>query len=213
MSGPRPPHGPVVAAVATTAEVLARPGLDEGVLAPWERRRLDRIRVPARRDDVVAARLLLRLVATRVTGRPPQTHRLVQFCAECGRSGHGRPSLSDLPGTGVSMSHAPGLVAAAAGPGAVGIDVEPSSRRPGPRAVLERMLPEADLVAADQAADPGGALLRAWVRREALLKAGVDGRPGLREWRDHGRGATVAVACEAAVELLPEDRYGVTADG
>ncbi|MFE3519851.1 4'-phosphopantetheinyl transferase superfamily protein [Streptomyces sp. NPDC059166] len=199
--------------MATTAEVLAHPGLDEGMLARWERDRLDRIRVPARRDDVVAARLLLRLVTTRVTGRPPYAHRLVQFCAECGRSGHGRPSLSDLPGTGVSMSHAPGLVAAAAGPGAVGIDVEPSSRRPGPRGVLERILPEADLLAADEAADPGGELLRSWVRREALLKAGADGRPVLREWRDHGREATVAVACEAAVEPLPEHLYGITADG
>ncbi|NDZ57068.1 4-phosphopantetheinyl transferase, partial [Streptomyces anulatus] len=46
-----------VALVATTAEVLAHPELDERLLAPWERRRLAGIRVPARRDDVVAARL------------------------------------------------------------------------------------------------------------------------------------------------------------
>ncbi len=69
---PAPEQGTAaVALVATTAEVLAHPELGERLLAPWERRRLAGIRVPARRDDVVAARLLLRLCASRVTGLPP----------------------------------------------------------------------------------------------------------------------------------------------
>ncbi|WP_327339044.1 4'-phosphopantetheinyl transferase superfamily protein [Streptomyces sp. NBC_01324] len=196
---PRQEH--VVAAVATTAEVLAHPELDADMLAPWEHRRLDRIRVPARRDDVVAARLLLRLCASRFTGRAPDAHELIQFCPECGKYEHGRPSLRDSPRTGISMSHAHGLVAAAAGPGAVGIDVEPSTRRPGPIAVLRRLLPEADPVAATSQ-DPGPGLLRAWVRREALLKAGGAGLP-LLEWEDPGRGATAAVASAAPVDVLP----------
>lgn len=190
-----------MAAVATTAEVLAHPELDADMLAPWEHRRLDRIRVPARRDDVVAARLLLRLCASRFTGRAPDAHELIQFCPECGKYEHGRPSLRDSPRTGISMSHAHGLVAAAAGPGAVGIDVEPSTRRPGPIAVLRRLLPEADPVAATSQ-DPGPGLLRAWVRREALLKAGGAGLP-LLEWEDPGRGATAAVASAAPVDVLP----------
>ncbi|MEV0913410.1 4'-phosphopantetheinyl transferase superfamily protein [Streptomyces sp. NPDC049967] len=202
---PRQDH--VVAAVATTAEVLAHPELDADMLAPWEHRRLDRIRVPARRDDVVAARLLLRLCASRFTGRAPDAHELIQFCPECGKYEHGRPSLRDSPRNGVSMSHAHGLVAAAAGPGAVGIDVEPSTRRPGPMSVLRRMLPEAGPVAATSQ-DPGPGLLRAWVRREALLKAGGAGLP-LLEWEDPGRGATAAVASAAPVDVLP----GVTAPG
>ncbi|MFF3261381.1 4'-phosphopantetheinyl transferase family protein [Streptomyces sp. NPDC002932] len=202
---PRQDH--VVAAVATTAEVLAHPELDADMLAPWEHRRLDRIRVPARRDDVVAARLLLRLCASRFTGRAPDAHELIQFCPECERYEHGRPSLRDSPRTGISMSHAHGLVAAAAGPGAVGIDVEPSTRRPGPMAVLRRMLPEADAEAATSQ-DPGPGLLRAWVRREALLKAGGAGLP-LLEWEDPGRGATAAVASAAPVYVLP----GITAAG
>lgn len=197
-----------MAAVATTAEVLAHPELDADMLAPWEHRRLDRIRVPARRDDVVAARLLLRLCASRLTGRAPDAHEIVQFCPECGQYEHGCPSLRDSPGTGVSMSHAHGLVAAAAGPGAVGIDVEPSTRRPGPMAVLRRMLPEADLEAAAASQDPGPGLLRAWVRREALLKAGGAGLP-LLEWEDSGRGATAAVASAAPVDVLP----GITVPG
>ncbi|WLQ40653.1 4'-phosphopantetheinyl transferase superfamily protein [Streptomyces laculatispora] len=206
--GPPPRHDHVVAAVATTAEVLAHPELDADMLAPWERRRLTRIRVPARRDDVVAARLLLRLCASRFTGLAPDAHDLVQFCPECGQYEHGRPSLRDRPRTGVSMSHAHGLVAAAAGPGAVGIDVEPSTRRPGPVAVLRRMLPEADLEAAAASPDPGPELLRAWVRREALLKAGGGGLP-LLVWADRRRGATAAVASTVPVAVLP----GITAHG
>ncbi|MFG2672160.1 4'-phosphopantetheinyl transferase family protein [Streptomyces sp. NPDC048445] len=207
-AGLPPPHDHVVAAVATTAEVLSHPDLDVDMLAPWEHRRLDRIRVPARRDDVVAARLLLRLCASRFTGRAPDAHELIQFCPECERYEHGRPSLRDSPRTGVSMSHAHGLVAAAAGPGAVGIDVEPSTRRPGPMAVLRRMLPEAELRAAAASQDPGPGLLRAWVRREALLKAGGARLP-LLEWEDQGRGATAAVASAAPVDVLS----GITAPG
>ncbi|NEB54798.1 4-phosphopantetheinyl transferase, partial [Streptomyces griseus] len=67
-AGVIPADAGVFALVATTAEVLAHPELDERLLAPWERRRLAGIRVPGRRDDVVAARLLLRLCASRATG-------------------------------------------------------------------------------------------------------------------------------------------------
>lgn len=128
----RPAGRTVVAVVATTGEVLARPELHEGLLAPWERERLDRIRVPDRRDDVVAARLLVRLCAARFTGLAPQASSPAQYCAECERPGHGRPYLPGHPDVGVSLSHADGLVAAAVGPGAVGVDVEPAARRPGP---------------------------------------------------------------------------------
>ncbi|MEU3606033.1 4'-phosphopantetheinyl transferase superfamily protein [Streptomyces sp. NPDC035033] len=165
--------GPALAAVATTAEVLARPGLGEELLAPWERRRLDLIRVPGRRDDVLAARLLLRLCAARWTGRPAYELDPAQFCAACGRYGHGRPYLRGHPGTGVSLSHADGLVAVAVGPGAVGVDVEPAARRPGPPGAPARFLTDAEQRAVAAAPDPGRALLRTWVRKEALFKAGV----------------------------------------
>ncbi|WP_097968490.1 4'-phosphopantetheinyl transferase superfamily protein [Streptomyces sp. or20] len=182
-----------VALVATTAEVLAHPELDERLLAPWERRRLAGIRVPARRDDVVAARLLLRLCASRVTGLPPDAVEPAQRCPGCGRDGHGRPYLPGLSELGVSYSHADGLAAAAVGPGPVGIDVEPLTRRPGPLAVLRRMLPEDEVDAARAGPDPGPALLRLWVRREALFKAGRDDAR-LTEWTDHRRAAVVALA-------------------
>ncbi|MER7554816.1 4'-phosphopantetheinyl transferase superfamily protein [Streptomyces anulatus] len=198
-----------VALVATTAEVLAHPELDERLLAPWERRRLAGIRVPARRDDVVAARLLLRLCASRVTGLPPDAVEPAQRCPGCGRDGHGRPYLPDHPELGVSYSHADGLAAAAVGPGPVGIDVEPLTRRPGPLSVLRRMLPKDEVDAARAGPDPGPALLRLWVRREALFKAGFEagfdggfgggfeaGRDDVRltAWTDHRRAAVVALA-------------------
>lgn len=187
--------------VATTAEVLAYPELDERLLAPWERRRLAGIRVPARRDDVVAARLLLRLCASRATGLPPDAVEPAQRCPGCGRGGHGRPYLPDHPGLGASFSHADGLAAAAVGPGPVGIDVEPLTRRPGPLSVLRRLLPRDVVDAACAEPDPGPALLRLWVRREALFKAGFEagfeaGRDDARltEWTDRRRAAVVALA-------------------
>ncbi|MFI1865212.1 4'-phosphopantetheinyl transferase family protein [Streptomyces jumonjinensis] len=187
-----------MAVVATTGEVLAHPELHEGLLESWELRRLARIRLPSRRDDVVAARLLLRLCVARFTGWALCESAPAQFCAECGRYGHGRPYLRGHPGVGVSLSHADGLVATAVGPGAVGVDVEPATRRPGPLPVLRRLLPEAELREAAAQLDPGAALLRLWVRREALLKAGQDGLR-LLEWTDHQRSAVVTVASAAPI--------------
>ncbi|WP_416222936.1 4'-phosphopantetheinyl transferase family protein [Streptomyces sp. VB1] len=212
------------ALVATTAEVLAHPELDERLLAPWERRRLAGIRVPGRRDDVVAARLLLRLCASRATGLPPDAVEPAQRCPGCGRDGHGRPYLPDHPGLGASFSHADGLAAAAVGPGPVGIDAEPLTRRPGPLPVLRRLLSADAVDAACAEPDPGPALLRLWVRREALFKAGFEAEceagieagfePGieagrddarLTEWTDHRRAAVVALAGVDASAARPAD--------
>ncbi|MER7951519.1 4-phosphopantetheinyl transferase [Streptomyces sp. NPDC096079] len=200
----RDPAPPVtaLAVVATTREVLDHPDLHEGLLARWERRRLDRIRVPSRRDDVLAARLLVRLCVSRFTGLPPRASGPDQFCEECRRPGHGRPYLSRRPGTGVSLSHADGLAAAAVGPGPLGIDVEPAARRPGPLPVLRRLLPGGALREAEAGPDPGAALLRLWVRGEARFKAG--GHEGLRllEWTDHDRDAVAAVAGTGPVTVI-----------
>ncbi|WP_435972812.1 4'-phosphopantetheinyl transferase family protein [Streptomyces sp. Qhu_M48] len=212
--------GAAVVVVATTREVLDHPELHEDLLAPWERRRLSGIRLPSRRDDVVASRLLVRLCAALYTGLPPAGAAPAQLCPDCGRDGHGRPYLPGRPGVGVSLSHADGLVAAAVGPGAIGVDVEPSTRRPGPLRVLRRLLPETALAEATAQPDPGRALLRLWVRREALLKAGradftgrADGLLGqdglhLLEWTDRGRGAVAAVAGTAPAKVLPVSASG-----
>ncbi|MEU2077240.1 4'-phosphopantetheinyl transferase superfamily protein [Streptomyces sp. NPDC013489] len=219
--GPEPGPETALAVVATTSEVLAHPDLDEALLAPWERRRLAGIRLPSRRDDVLAARLLLRLCVARATGLPPDTPALAQRCPGCGEHGHGRPYLRGRPGVGVSLSHADGLVAAAVGPGAIGIDVEPATRRPGPLHVLRRLLPDADVAEAAASPDAGAALLRLWVRAEARLKAGQVGETGwsgqtglsgqsrqsaqgdirLLDWTDRPRAAVAAAACATRVTI------------
>ncbi|MFC9342252.1 4'-phosphopantetheinyl transferase family protein [Streptomyces sp. NPDC057020] len=219
--GPEPGPETALAVVATTPEVLAHPDLDEALLAPWERRRLAGIRLPSRRDDVLAARLLLRLCVARATGLPPDTPALAQRCPGCGEHGHGRPYLRGRPGVGISLSHAEGLVAAAVGPGAIGIDVEPAARRPGPLHVLRRLLPDADVAEAAASPDAGPALLRLWVRAEARLKAGQVGESGqtshtghtgqtgqsaqgelrLLDWTDRPRSAVAAAASATRVTI------------
>ncbi|MFD4372874.1 4-phosphopantetheinyl transferase [Streptomyces sp. NPDC058486] len=195
--------------MATTREVLDTPGLGPHLLASWELRRLEAIRVPARKDDVLAARLLLRLCAARVTGGSPAATRLAQRCPDCGQDGHGRPYLPAHPGLGISLSHSDGLVAAAAAPGPVGVDVEPAARRPGPLPVLRRVLPAADLEEAIAARpDPGPALLRAWVRAEARFKAGPPPPEAVhpvtvQEWTDRHRAAVAAVAATVPPSVLP----------
>ncbi len=99
------------------------------------------------RDDFTAARLLTRLVLCHALGMTPSAAGLagfsiIQRCGACGGP-HGRPRLDHLPGMGVSWAHAGGIVAAAVGPGDVGVDVE-----------------------------PGGAEVRSWVRAEAVVKWG-----------------------------------------
>ncbi|MFD5204002.1 4'-phosphopantetheinyl transferase family protein [Streptomyces sp. NPDC058375] len=214
-AGPGRAGAAAVVLVATTAEVLAHPELDERLLAPWERRRLAGIRVPARRDDVLAARLLLRLCASRITGLPPRAVEPAQRCPGCGRDGHGRPYLPDHPGLGASFSHADGLAAAVVGPGPVGIDVEPLTRRPGPVSVLRRLLPHDEVDAACAEPDPGPALLRLWVRREALFKAGRDD-VRLTAWTDRRRAAVVALAGADGAEGVDGAGgadWGAAADG
>ncbi|MER7760403.1 4'-phosphopantetheinyl transferase superfamily protein [Streptomyces sp. NPDC097619] len=193
-----PRAGGVLAVVARTAEVLAHPLLHPGLLAPWERDRLAGIRSPDRREDVLAARLLVRLCTAGHTGLPLEAVAPAQRCPGCGRAGHGRPYLPGRPDLGLSYSHADGLVAAAVGPGAVGIDVEPSTRRPGPLRQLRRLVPAPELREALDGPDPGPALLALWVRREARIKAGRADLP-VRVWSDPERSATAAVAALPAV--------------
>lgn len=176
--GPRPRGRTAMAVVATTAEVLAHPELHEGLLASWELRRLARTRLPGRRDDVLAARLLLRLCVARYTARPLREAAPAQYCADCGGSGHGRPYLPAHPGVGVSLSHTDGLVAAAVGPGAVGVDVEPAARRPGPLSVLKPAAPRGRDPGSDR---PAGS------RRGAAAALGAQG--GFAESRSGRRPA------------------------
>ncbi|WP_353946863.1 4-phosphopantetheinyl transferase [Streptomyces sp. HUAS MG91] len=187
---PRAAGAPVLVVVARTAVVLAAPTADERTLAGWERRRLALVRVPARRDDVLAARLLLRWCAARVTGRPAPEVELRQHCPDCDRAGHGRPSLPRHPRLGVSISHAEGLVAAAVGLGRVGVDVERYDRVPPDPELVRRRFPPGS--PGHPRRTPDG--LTGWVRAEARFKADAVAQP-VHSWHDVSRGALVALAC------------------
>lgn len=131
---------------ADRAEALA-------ALSSAERARYD----AAPSDRFLAGRLLLRRLVTEITGADPVL--ITAACPDCGGP-HGRP---ESPGLHVSLSHAGGVVVAAASGVAVGVDVE---ARVGRRERLDAI-----------DALTGVRDIRSWTRTEAVLKA--DGR-GLR---------------------------------
>ncbi|WP_431678347.1 4'-phosphopantetheinyl transferase family protein [Kitasatospora sp. KL5] len=164
--------GPLVV-VAESAEVLALPGLGEHLLTPAERERAAGLRRERNRLDFLAAHLLVRLCAAHLLGVPVSEPVLVQHCPDCDLPGHGAPALAGRPGIGLSLSHTEGVVAAAAGPVPVGVDVEQPGTGRGDLADLHaRVLGAAESAAVAARPDPAGAFLRQWVRKEAMIKIG-----------------------------------------
>lgn len=136
------------------------------VLSQSEGARVEALSRPEQRRDFIAARLLTRLLLAH--WHHPDAHLasiaeivLEQSCARCGGP-HGRPA--DVFGLAVSWAHAGGFVAAAVGPGSVGVDIEPL---PSPRV--------------DGSA--GATALRAWVRGEAIIKWGHGTLDEALAWR------------------------------
>ncbi|WP_369389838.1 4'-phosphopantetheinyl transferase superfamily protein [Streptomyces sp. CG1] len=170
-TGPSPITPTPLALVRATADVL--PLLYAVTLAPYERDRAARLPAGERREDYLAAHVLVRLCAARFLGVDPAALMLGQRCAECGGEDHGRPFLRDRPDVGVSLSHTRGAVAAAAGPGPVGVDVEDASDAVFSPRVAARVLAPAELAVVHADPDPARAFLRLWVRKEALVKVGV----------------------------------------
>jgi len=223
---------PVVLAISCpSALVLADADApDRGVLSPAEQERLARFRRPSDGEDFQAAHLLVRKCAARLLGVRPADVVIVQRCATCGGP-HGRPEVVGHPDIGASLAHSRGIVAAAAATVPVGIDVEAfppaGGLSPGE---LSAALSAAEIEAIELAPDPGRAMLLAWVRKEACLKAGLvdlDGLAGfdlsalqldpppaelvvrslehagwaLHDWWDGRAGAVGAVVAPTGVEL------------
>lgn len=124
-----------------------------------------------RPERFLTGRMLLRELASGVTGTPLESITIAARCPDCGRQ-HGRPAIegSELF---VSLSHSHELTVAALIDGTpIGVDIE---RR---AASTERLAAIREVAggAADGNGD-GGDDVRHWTRVEAVLKA--DGR-GLR---------------------------------
>ncbi len=158
--------------------LLARPGDvlhvgDERLLTPRERDRAGALRSRADRDAHVAAHLLVRHCAAALTGRPVEALELVQECAECGSTEHGRPSIAGLPELHVSLAHTRGAVVAGADRQPIGVDVEGAQTRALDPAVLTYTLTAAETARVRSASDPSAEFLRHWVRKECLVKVGA----------------------------------------
>ncbi len=170
---------PALALSQSTSFVLERHGADGPPLTPPEQQRMARLRRPGDRDDFLAAHVLVRTCAARLLGVRADEISIVQRCATCGGP-HGRPEIVGYPEVGASLAHSRGVVAAAAGPGPVGVDVEafpPAGDLVA--ADLSVALSAAEIRAVESAADPTRAVLLAWARKEACLKAGLVDVDGL----------------------------------
>ncbi len=125
------------------------------------------------RADYIAAHVLVRRCAGLLLGASPDRLTVVQHCPECGRTGHGRPSVAQAPELRLSLAHTRGYVAAAADTEDIAVDVE---RVPDPDRASElagTVLTPAELALLAGSGDPGSAFARLWVRKEALVKLGL----------------------------------------
>lgn len=140
-------------------------------LGPAERARHDALIDPADRAAYAAAHRLLRTVVGELVGVSADDVALEQRCPTCGGP-HGRPYVIGHPEVHATLSHVRGTVAAVASTAPCGVDVE--LVRPGltpPQGVLTDA--EATWLAARPASKAAADFARLWVRKEALVKAGV----------------------------------------
>lgn len=142
-------------------------------LTAAERGRHDRLRFAADRDAYTAAHLLVRACAGELLGIAPGRLRLQQHCPRCGATDHGRPSIAGEPQVWVSLSHTRGHVAAVAARTPCGIDVQTTAGSIPGSAITDR-----ERAWLDAQADSLPAFTRLWVRKEALVKAGLADEPG-----------------------------------
>lgn len=137
------------------------------------------------RMQYLAAHSLARIVVGTHLGREPASVRFVARCKSCGGP-HGKPHL-DEPGADleVSLSHSGTRIVVAVARGVpVGVDVEQTSPPAGGALPAEVMLSSRERQVWEGLSRPDRepALLRYWVRKEAVLKATGDGlavSPGL----------------------------------
>lgn len=149
------------------------------LLAPQERERAARFRNEEAHALFVQGRVMLRQALSTYLGCPPQALRLEQRCPRCGAPEHGKPRLASPASELVfNLSHARRLVVLAVCRwGQVGVDVEWRGRARVMPEVARLLLSATERAALAEIPEGGrqGALLRCWVRKEALVKATGEG--------------------------------------
>jgi 4'-phosphopantetheinyl transferase len=146
------------------------------VLSADERTRHAALRREPDRARLVTGAALLRIVAGRQIGLPPAEVLVDRTCPDCGRP-HGKPRLPDT-GLECSVSHAGDrVVVAVAGGAPIGVDVERVPDGDALHAALAAALAPAEAAALPGRApdDRTAALVDAWTRKEAVLKATGEG--------------------------------------
>lgn len=160
--------------ISTSDAVLAR-WLDPfEPLTDTERLRAAQFRNSRDANDFVAAHLLIRECVGRLLGTAPKKITIEQKCQRCGGP-HGKPIVAGELGIKPSWSHCTGRVAATACDRAIGIDIENRTSTPVDERLLVRVATRTESITVLEDADPAGALLRLWVMKESLVKAGALG--------------------------------------
>lgn len=190
-----------VARFARVEEVLGDLQFRGVELSQAETTRWQRLRFQADRDAYRAAHLLVRACAGELLDLAPERLRLQQQCPRCGSTDHGRPSIAGEPEVYVSLSHTRGHVAAVAATTACGIDVEHVATSIPRTAVTPRERAWLDTVA-----DPLVDFTRLWVRKEALVKAGVAHEPGPLDVLGPDAGAVARGAGALGPDAAPTGR-------
>ncbi|MBS0215745.1 MAG: 4'-phosphopantetheinyl transferase superfamily protein [Proteobacteria bacterium] len=131
----------------------------QSLVPPALHARAQRLHAPRERERRLLAYALHRLVVARVLGRDPAR-------VEIGRMASGMPMVAGLPNVATSLSHADDFVAIAVArdAGMIGVDIEAIEHE----SLLNGL---AGNVLHPQEAGRGEALIDAWVRKEAVLKA------------------------------------------
>ena len=150
--------------------VYAAPLNDAGpyapLLTPEERDRASRFRLARVRDQFVAARGQLRALLGHYLRLPPQ--QVLVLYAD-----GGKPHLPPGFPLQFNLSHTDGLAVYAVGQARVGVDVERCRPIPDADGLVTRFFSrrECEQFHALSADDRPAAFLRAWTRKEAVLKA------------------------------------------
>lgn len=114
--------------VARSDDVLQ--AVDGPPLSPASAARRSRLVRTQDRDDFTAARRVALLLMGFLHNSPPSNYEIHQMCGVCGGP-HGRPSIPNPSNWDVSWAHDQGVVAAAVGPGRIGVDVLLATPRAG----------------------------------------------------------------------------------